>query len=69
MSTDTTALLISILLMVLIAAWVPFLDTCAGCLQRRKQRRTFARSADASPARESTAELPFAFEKTELNLI
>lgn len=59
MSTDTTALLVSILLMVLIAAWVPFLDTCAGCLQRRKQRRAPVLSAESSSSREreSAAEL------------
>ena len=59
MTTDTTALLISVLFLILIAAWVPFLDTCAGWVHRKRQRgpltpnqrRPLVPNSPQSPAR------------------
>ena len=54
MTNDLVALLVSFVLMVLIAAWVPFLDSCAGCVERRRRRRA-AVTAQASTLRAETS--------------
>ena len=55
MNTDTLALLLTVLLFLAMAAWVPFLDTCAGCLERRKQRRAAGQPRSQSLVSETSS--------------
>jgi hypothetical protein len=55
MDSYTQAVLVSILLLLLLAAWVPFLDTCAGLFERREKRRAAPVPGCLCPAPETSS--------------